>query len=96
MSFEFLKRWLTRQPAPRPDLHFLVYTRAACPLCEEAWELLVRYQERYGFSLESKNVDEAAELMGAFGNCVPVVAVNGTVRFRGRINEVLLQRIFDV
>lgn len=96
MTFEFLKRWLGRRPPQRGDLRFLLYTRAACPLCDEAWELLVRYQKRYGFTLETKNVDESADLVCEFGNCVPVVAVNGKVRFRGHINEVLLQRIFDV
>ena len=93
MTFEFLWRWLARRRAQRADLHFLLYTRAACPLCDEAWELLLRYQTRYGFTLETKNVDESADLVSEFGNCVPVVAVNGKVRFRGRVNEVLLERI---
>ena len=79
----------------RPDLHFLLYTRAACPLCDEAWELLVRYQERFGFTLEIKDVDGSAELVCEFGNCVPVLAVNGKVRFRGHVNEVLLKRLLN-
>ena len=41
----------------RPDLCFLLYTRtAACPLCDEAWDLLLRYQKNYGHSkLQSKD-----------------------------------------
>ena len=35
------------------------------------------------------------KLVRDFGNCVPVVVVNDKVRFRGHINEVLLQRILD-
>jgi hypothetical protein len=95
MAFSFLRRWLARSPVPRPDLHFLLYTRAACPLCDEAWEMLLRYQERYQFALEIKDVDEAEDLMHEFGACVPVVIIDGQVRFRGHINEVLLQRILD-
>ena len=34
-----------------------------------------------------------AQLVSQFGNCVPVVIVNGKVRFRGHINQVLLTRI---
>jgi hypothetical protein len=45
--------------------------------------------------METKDVDESEQLTCDFGNCVPVVAVNGKVRFRGHINEVLLRRILD-
>lgn len=95
MAFDFLKRWLPRPPRQRADLRFLLYTRAACPLCDEAREILTSYQQRYGFSLESKDVDESDDLVREHGNCVPVVVVNGNVRFRGHVNQVLLQRILD-
>jgi glutaredoxin len=95
MARAFLWRWFTRTPVQRPSMHFLLYTRAACPLCDEAWELLSRYQKRYGFVLETKNVDEAEELVCKYGNCVPVVLIDGKVRFRGRINELLLQRMLN-
>jgi glutaredoxin len=96
MGFAFLSRWLGRSPPQRTDLHVLVYTRYPCPLCDEVWQLLGRYRERYGFVLEAKNVDEAAELMREYGEWVPVVTINGRVRFRGHVNEVLLRRILDV
>jgi hypothetical protein len=95
MAFAFLKRWFARSPVPRPDLHFLLYTRAECPLCDQAWEMLLRYQERYQFALEIKDVDEEEDLMHEFGACVPVVMIDGQVRFRGHVNEVLLQRILN-
>jgi hypothetical protein len=95
MAFAFLNRWLARTPVPRPDLHILLYTRAGCPLCDEAWEMLLRYQNRYGFVLESRDVDESADLVQAFGEWVPVVTFEGKVRFRGHINEVLLRRLLD-
>jgi glutaredoxin len=93
MAIAFLWRWLAGSPVQRPDLHILLYTRAGCTLCDEAWDLLVRFQMRYGFVLETKNVDESAELVRAHGNCVPVVTINGKVRFRGHVNEVLLTRM---
>jgi len=95
MAFAFLKAWFARKPRQRADLAFLLYTRAGCPLCDEAWDLLTRYQSQYGFTLETKDVDESAALVCDYGNCVPVVAVNGKVRFRGHVNEVLLQRILQ-
>ncbi len=44
---------------------------------------------------ETKDVDESEQLVCEFGNCVPVVAINGKVRFRGQVNEVLLRRLLE-
>ena len=93
MNLTFLWRWLNRLPPLRPDLSVLMYTRPGCCLCDQAWELLVRYQGSYGFTLERMNIEESAELVEKFGSCVPVVTINGRVRFRGGVNEVLLRRM---
>ncbi len=91
----FLKRLLAKPPRQRTDLHFVLYTRETCPLCDEAFELLGRWQKVYGFAIETKNVDADQELVCSYGNCVPVVEINGKVRFRGHVNEVLLRRILE-
>lgn len=95
MGLAFLWRWLAAKKRQRPDLHVIIYTRAACPLCDHALELLQCYQRAYGFTIETKDVDQSEQLICDYGNCVPVVAVNGTVRFRGRVNEVLLRRLLE-
>ena len=95
MAFAFPWHWPRRTPRQRTDLHVLVYTRASCHLCDEAWAVLERYRRRYGFALVAKNVDEAADLVREYGEWVPVVAINGRVRFRGHVNEVLLRRILE-
>ena len=86
-------RWLGRTIPRRPDLHFVMYTRAGCHLCDDAWELLAQYRDQNGFTLEKQDVDASPELRERFGECVPVVVVNGKVRFRGRVNPVLLERL---
>ncbi len=71
----------------------VVYTRGGCHLCDEAIELLIRR------GLQPRTVDidalpEAqAETRELYDHCVPVVTFGGKVRFRGRVNEVLLDRI---
>lgn len=95
MAFGFLLRWLGLKPRQRPDLHVVMYTRASCCLCDEAWHLLERHQRRYGFTLAATDIDSSDELVRAHGEWVPVVAINGQVRFRGRVNEVLLRRILE-
>lgn len=96
MSFSsFLGRWFRRGPRPRPDLHLVLFTRQGCHLCDDAWELLEELRRGYGYRLEARDVDAAPELVSRYGDWVPVVTVNGTVRFRGRVNKVLLQRLLD-
>ena len=34
-------------------------------------------------------------LVDRFGKCVPVVELDGKVRFKGRINEILLRRLIE-
>lgn len=83
-----------RRPA-RTDLHFVLFTRAGCHLCETAWQLLDEARRRHGFTLEAVDVDSSPELAARHGDCVPVVTVNGKLRFRGAVNRVLLQRILN-
>ena len=91
----WLKRWIGQGRRQRPDLRFILYTRAGCHLCEVAMDLLTRLRHNYGFSLETRDVDADPALKSRYDQCVPVVEVNGKERYRGRINEVLLQRIID-
>ena len=91
-----LRRALGLRATPqRGDLHFVMITRQGCHLCEQAWELLERFQKKHGIALQQVDVDTDPNLVAKHGNCVPVVLVNGEVRFRGRVNEVLLTRIID-
>jgi glutaredoxin len=82
-------------PAEAKSWEVLLYTRQGCHLCDTAWELLEAARARHGFSLDCVDVDSDPELAAAYGLQVPVVAINGKVRFRGVINAVLLQRVFD-
>ena len=91
-----LWRWFGWQKRPvARDVHVVMLTRRGCHLCDEAWEQLERQQRRYGFRLETVDVDTDSQLAAEHGNWVPVVLVNGKVRFRGCVNPVLLRRILD-
>jgi glutaredoxin len=70
-----------------------MYTRRGCHLCDTAWEQLEQARRRYGFALTAQDVDADAALAAEHGNCVPVVTVDGKVRFRGAVNPVLLERL---
>lgn len=72
----------------------ILYTRQGCHLCEDTWVELQRYQNQHGFTLSEVDIDTDPELVRLHGWHVPVVAINGEIRFRGRINHVLLERMF--
>jgi glutaredoxin len=67
----------------------VLYTRAGCHLCDDARDLLVRYE----LEPESVDVDADPRLRERYDACVPVVVIDGVERFRGRVSEVLLRRL---
>jgi glutaredoxin len=71
--------------APRAVL----YTRQGCHLCDDARRLL----EEQGLTPECIDIDENPALRQRFDTCVPVVEIDGKIRFRGRVDAVLLRRI---
>src|SRR5262245_43445484 len=93
-----LKTWWRRLWAgagshPVAGWQVVMYTRQGCHLCEEAWGQLEEARKRHGFALRSVDIDADPELVQRFTDCVPVVEINGRVRFRGRINPVLFRRM---
>jgi glutaredoxin len=86
-------RWLRRWRRARPAARVVLYHRAGCHLCDDARTLLDRERLRHGFALDVVDVDTESGLADAYGEHVPVIAVNGRVRFRGVINLVLLRRL---
>jgi glutaredoxin len=80
-------------PRRTRDLTFTVYTRAACCCCHKALDLLRDRQRRWGFRIEEVDIDADPGLVAMYDTEVPVVALDGKVRFRGVVNPVLLDRL---
>lgn len=72
----------------------VVYSRNSCHLCEEAVELLQSYSA-YLPPVQEIDIDTDPELRARFDTEVPVVALDGKVRFKSRVSEVLLQRLIE-
>ena len=87
---------LSRLTRPRPKaahLTFTVYTRKDCCCCHKALDLLKGYQRRHRFAIEEIDIDADPDLVARHGHTVPVVALDGKIRFRGVVNPVLLERL---
>lgn len=96
MAWAWLRSWRGGRGGGRlRHWHVVMYTRRGCHLCEQAWAQLEEARRTHGFELDPVDVDAEPELARQYGECVPVVVVNGRVRFRGVINPVLLRRLLS-
>lgn len=98
--------WILQSPrrdAPpewRPDepgrrfARLVVYSRPECHLCDDAKDILAQYAE-YLPEIEDVDIDGDPQLVERFGTSIPVVEIDGQIRFRGRVDEVLLRRLIE-
>ncbi|MCH2115621.1 MAG: glutaredoxin family protein [Pirellulales bacterium] len=70
-------------------INVILYTRQGCHLCDEALQTLLQHD----LEVQTVDIDPHPELREQWGTCVPVVEMDGKVRFRGRIDPVLLRRL---
>jgi glutaredoxin len=73
-------------------MHVVLYTRRGCHLCDEALQLL----KQHGLAPQIVDIDEDPALVTRFDLLVPVVELDGQIRFRGRVNPFLLRRLLNV
>jgi predicted thioredoxin/glutaredoxin len=72
-------------------MNVILYTRKGCHLCDDALALL----ERHGMRPTLQDIDVDAALHERFDVCVPVVEIDGKIRFRGKVDPVLLRRLLN-
>lgn len=80
--------------AGRRFQELVLYTRQDCHLCEAAKEVL----ESHGCFLApitEVDIDKDAILIAKFTLCVPVVEIDGKIRFRGHVDQTLLRRLIE-
>ncbi len=63
-------------------------TRKGCHLCDDALAML----HEAGITPTIIDIDQHQDLLEEFHEWVPVIKINGQVRFRGRVNRVMLLR----
>jgi glutaredoxin len=67
----------------------ILYTRTGCHLCDDALAMLINH----GLDPTIVDIDADPELRDRFDTCVPVVEIDGKVRFRGKVDPLLLRRL---
>jgi glutaredoxin len=71
------------------SIDVILYSRKQCHLCDQALQTL----DEHGLTPSLVDIDSNEQLRNQFDTCVPVVEINGQIRFRGRVDPVLLRRI---
>lgn len=72
-------------------MNVILYTRTGCHLCDEALATLLKH----GLQPTLQDIDANETLREQFNTCVPVVEIDGKIRFRGKIDPVLLRRMLQ-
>ncbi|WP_422930417.1 glutaredoxin family protein [Singulisphaera sp. PoT] len=91
---EILSRWARPRVEARP-LKVTVYSREDCGCCHKALATLSQHQGRFNLVVDIVNVDADPALVELYGRTVPVVSIEGKVRFKGLVNPILLGRILE-
>lgn len=99
MAAALLKGPSAQQPGSAVDVRPVFtrvrfFTRKGCPLCDAALQTLQPFQSWLGH-FEIVDVDDHSEFRRLFGDSVPVVEMDGRIRFRGGVHPKLLQRLID-
>lgn len=87
------ERWKPTQSGRRFE-RVVLYTREGCHLCDHARDSLWKYA-RWLPPVEEIDINGDPRLVEQFDTCVPVVEIDGKVRFRGRVDEFALRRLIE-
>jgi hypothetical protein len=87
------ENWQPGVPGRRFD-SVVLYTRAGCHLCDHAKDMLLKYRHCIPEPQEV-DIESDDQLREKFCTCIPVVEIDGRVRFRGQVNEMLLRRLIE-
>lgn len=87
------RHWKPEESGQRYD-RVVIYTREGCHLCDQAKDVLWAHRP-YLPEIEEVDITTDPQLVEQFGEQIPVVEIDGQVRFRGQVNEILLRRMIN-
>lgn len=94
MILSSLEKFKSMILGPGGPLHEVtVYSRQGCTCCEKAMAELHNAARKYKLHISLIDIDNDPKLVEAYGQEVPVIAIGGKVRFKGKINPILLERL---
>ena len=64
-----------------------IYSKPDCHLCERAKEVIARCRQKTEFALVEVDISQDAELLGRYGNDIPVILLDGSEIARHFVRE---------
>jgi glutaredoxin len=71
----------------RPAPEVTVYGRPGCHLCDDALAVLQRLRVEAGFALRTVDIEDDPELLRAYLERIPVIALDGQVLYDFHVDE---------
>lgn len=65
----------------------LFYSKAKCPLCDEAREVLHNLGKKFSFNIQEIDITTNSAIFERYKNIVPVVIIDGKFTFGARVSE---------
>lgn len=94
MNMQSIKNWLTGMIGPCGPVHQVtVYSRTGCTCCDKAMLELRKAGRRFKLNIQVVDIDTDEALVAEYGLQIPIIAIDGKVRFKGQVNPVLLERL---
>src|SRR5690625_234922 len=81
---------MTRTPEPP---RVIMYTKPNCPLCDEAEDVILRTIGQRHVTFEKVDITHDKTLWEAYAHHIPVVAVNDTPLFYGKVSAYRLNNV---
>ncbi len=76
---------LFKKRAEKYDVLF--YSKAGCPLCDEAREVLHGLEGKFSFDMREIDITSDSALFERYKNIIPVVIIDGKHTFGARVSE---------
>lgn len=70
-----------------------LYSKTDCPLCDKAEKLLRKLQREFRYEMEVIDITQDEAVFERYCLEIPVIALDGVERFRGRLSEEELQAV---
>ncbi len=69
----------------------VLYGRPGCCLCDDARAVLLRAQQRLGFTLRERDIEQDDGLLATYLERIPVVTIDGAEVFEFFVDEARLE-----
>jgi glutaredoxin len=69
-----------------------IYSKADCPLCDKAKDVIVSVQDEFGFEIHEIDITQDSRLFEQYKESIPVIFIDGRKAFKYRVDPKELRK----